>query len=182
LFGFGVRHELVAVWREKVWKSLTAPGSVATTLSTWPERHVGERLLVRRIGSGQLRPRAFEFLVEVHEVIMPHMDDATPLPCRPPRARARDGWLLTIAQLPTEDPASRMRVLRTLESLGAAVMREGVFLLPDTPANRQSLQTLAEYILKVARQRAPAARRRRHARRSTRTSRAVRSARRATRT
>ena len=29
-------------------------------------------------------------------------------------------WLLTIAQLPTEDPASRMRVLRTLESLGAA--------------------------------------------------------------
>ena len=60
------------------------------------------------------------------------------------------GWLLTVAQLPTEDPSSRMRVLRTLESLGAAVMREGVFLLPDTPANRQALDTLAEYIGKVA--------------------------------
>ena len=59
-------------------------------------------------------------------------------------------WLLTVAQLPTEDPASRMRVLRTLESLGAAVMREGVYLLPDTPANRQALDTLAEYIVKVA--------------------------------
>ena len=78
------------------------------------------------------------------------MDDATPLPLPPAKGSAPGGWLLTIAQLPTEDPASRMRVLRTLESLGAAVMREGVFLLPDTPANRQSLQTLAEYILKVA--------------------------------
>jgi hypothetical protein len=57
--------------------------------------------------------------------------------------------LLTIAQLPVEDPASRMRVLRTLESLGAAVMREGVYLLPDTPGNRESLETLAEYIGKV---------------------------------
>src|SRR5262245_65090691 len=33
-------------------------------------------------------------------------------------------WLVTIAQLPVEDPASRMRVLRTLESLGAAVRSE----------------------------------------------------------
>ena len=42
-----------------------------------------------------------------------------------------------------------MQVLRTLESLGAAVMREGVYLLPDTPANRQSLEPLADYIAKV---------------------------------
>ena len=60
------------------------------------------------------------------------------------------GWLLTVAQLPTEDPSSRMRVLRTLESLGAAVMREGVFLLPDTPANRQALEALSDYIVKSA--------------------------------
>ncbi|HEU4351792.1 MAG TPA: chromate resistance protein ChrB domain-containing protein [Burkholderiales bacterium] len=58
-------------------------------------------------------------------------------------------WLATIAQLPTQDPAARMRVLRTLESLGAAVMREGVYLLPDTPANRHSLDALADYIAKV---------------------------------
>lgn len=59
-----------------------------------------------------------------------------------------DGWLITIAQLPTEDPASRMRVLRTLESLGAAVMREGAYLLPDNATNRQALEALAEYIAK----------------------------------
>ena len=59
-------------------------------------------------------------------------------------------WLVTITQLPTEDPAARMRVLRTLESLGAAVMREGAYLLPDTPSNRQALETLADYIGKSA--------------------------------
>jgi len=59
------------------------------------------------------------------------------------------GWLVTITQLPTEDPAARMRVLRTLESLGAAVLREGVYLLPDTPANRQSLDSLADHIGKI---------------------------------
>lgn len=59
-------------------------------------------------------------------------------------------WLLLVTQLPTEDPASRMRVLRTLESLGAAVVREGAYLLPDKPANRQSLDALAEYIGKSA--------------------------------
>ena len=59
-------------------------------------------------------------------------------------------WLVTIAQLPTEDPAARMRVLRTLESLGAAVMREGAYILPDSPANRQALDALAEYVSKSA--------------------------------
>jgi hypothetical protein len=73
---------------------------------------------------------------------MEETNPATPAP--------QQGWLLTIAQLPTEDPASRMRVLRTLESLGAAVMREGVYLLPDTPANRQSLEALTDYITKIA--------------------------------
>jgi hypothetical protein len=71
-----------------------------------------------------------------------------PVPVK--ESAAPPGWLLTIAQLPVEDPASRMRVLRTLESLGAAVMREGVYLLPDTPANRQSLEALTDYIAKIA--------------------------------
>ena len=55
-------------------------------------------------------------------------------------------WLLMLAQLPTEDPASRMRVLRTLESMGAAVIREGAYLMPDSPANRPALEALAEYV------------------------------------
>jgi hypothetical protein len=59
-------------------------------------------------------------------------------------------WLVAVTQLPTEEPDARMRVLRTLESLGAAVMREGVYVLPDTPANRTALDALAEYIGKSA--------------------------------
>ena len=61
---------------------------------------------------------------------------------------ARD-WLVTVAQLPVEDPASRMRVLRTLESLGAAVMREGAYLLPESADNRRALDALADYAAKA---------------------------------
>ena len=57
-------------------------------------------------------------------------------------------WLVTVAQLPLEDPASRMRVLRTLESLGAAVMREGAYLLPETAENQRALEALADYAAK----------------------------------
>jgi hypothetical protein len=66
------------------------------------------------------------------------------------RCRRMESWLLTVTQLPTEDPAARMSVLRTLESLGAAVLREGAYLLPDTPGNRQSLDALADYAAKTA--------------------------------
>lgn len=59
-------------------------------------------------------------------------------------------WLLLVAQLPTEDPAGRMRVLRTLEALGAGVLREGAYLLPDSPANRQALESLADYVARGA--------------------------------
>jgi len=65
------------------------------------------------------------------------------------RPESSGKWLLLVAQLPIEDPASRMRVLRTLESLGAGVMREGAYLLPDTAPNRQSLQALADYVTKT---------------------------------
>src|SRR5437868_2041375 len=58
----------------------------------------------------------------------------------------KNDWLLLIAQLPTEDPASRMRVMRTLEALGAAVLRDGVYVLPHTASNRQALDALAEYV------------------------------------
>jgi hypothetical protein len=57
-------------------------------------------------------------------------------------------WLALVASLPTEDPAARMRGLRTLESLGAAVIREGVYLLPETSTTRQGLEYLADYISK----------------------------------
>lgn len=63
-------------------------------------------------------------------------------------AFAAGNWLVMVAQLPTEDPAGRMRVLRTLESLGAAVIREGAYVLPDSPTNRQALERLADYVAK----------------------------------
>jgi hypothetical protein len=55
-------------------------------------------------------------------------------------------WLVFVASLPTDDPAVRMRVLRTLESLGCAVLREGAYLLPDNRATRQGLTRLSEYV------------------------------------
>jgi hypothetical protein len=57
-----------------------------------------------------------------------------------------DAWLVMVAQLPAEDPAARMRALRTLESLGVGVLREGAYALPDSAANRSSLDALAQYI------------------------------------
>ncbi|MDH5210115.1 MAG: chromate resistance protein [Betaproteobacteria bacterium] len=65
-------------------------------------------------------------------------------------AAAGSRWLVTVTRLPTEDPAGRMRMLRTLESLGAAVMREGVYLLPDTHDNRHALERLAQYVAQNA--------------------------------
>lgn len=59
-------------------------------------------------------------------------------------------WLLAVAQFPAEDPAMRMKVLRTLDALGAGVLREGVYLFPDTPENRHALDRLAEYLAKGA--------------------------------
>ena len=67
-----------------------------------------------------------------------------------PRPQAAAEWLVTVAQLATDDPASRMHVLRMLESLGAAVLREGAYLLPDTPANRKALEALVDYIAKFS--------------------------------
>ena len=59
-------------------------------------------------------------------------------------------WLAFVASLPTEDPAARMRVLRSLDSLGCSVLREGVYLLPDTPAIRQGLARLSDQVALIS--------------------------------
>ncbi|MGQ0545171.1 MAG: chromate resistance protein ChrB domain-containing protein [Betaproteobacteria bacterium] len=71
------------------------------------------------------------------------MPDPSPAP---PPAAAAPRWLLCVASMAADDPAARMRVLRTLEALGATVLREGVYLLPESDGNRRSLGTLADYI------------------------------------
>ena len=58
-------------------------------------------------------------------------------------------WLAYVTSLPIDDPAARMRVLRTLESLGCAVLREGVYLLPDGDANRQGLSRLTDHLSRL---------------------------------
>lgn len=59
-------------------------------------------------------------------------------------------WLVYVASLPMDDPSARMRVLRTLEAMGCALLREGVYLLPDTPVNRQGLQRLYDHTLRIS--------------------------------
>jgi len=54
--------------------------------------------------------------------------------------------LVFVTQLPVDDAGGRMKVLRTLETLGCAVMRDGVYLLPDTARNRQGFAKLAESV------------------------------------
>jgi len=54
-------------------------------------------------------------------------------------------WLVLVAQLP-EEANARMRILRTLESLGCAILNDGAYILPDTVAARQGLQRLGEHI------------------------------------
>ena len=41
-------------------------------------------------------------------------------------------WLLLIITLPTQNATARMRAWRTLKASGAAVLRDGVYLLPNT--------------------------------------------------
>jgi hypothetical protein len=65
-------------------------------------------------------------------------------------ASSASQWLVFVASLPTDDPGVRMRVLRTLESLGCAMLREGVYLLPDNPAARQGLTRLSEYVGRIS--------------------------------
>src|SRR6185503_19871329 len=101
--------------------------------------HVGQCLLGAQDRQRAVQAARVELLVEGHKVLC-RMTTAVP--------ESAPSWLVTVAQLPVEDPASRMRVLRTLESLGAAVMREGAYLLPDTAENRRALDALAEYAVK----------------------------------
>ena len=54
-------------------------------------------------------------------------------------------WLVLVANLP-EEASARMRILRTLESLGCALLGDGAYILPDTVASRQGLTRLAEHV------------------------------------
>src|SRR5262245_48451282 len=56
-------------------------------------------------------------------------------------------WLLLILSLPTANASGRMRYWRAVKALGCGALRDGVYLLPDSPANRAALQELADGII-----------------------------------
>lgn len=58
-------------------------------------------------------------------------------------------WILLIISLPTENTSLRMRVWRSLKAAGAAVLRDGVYLLPQRSPCRETLAGIAQDIGKV---------------------------------
>ena len=52
-------------------------------------------------------------------------------------------WLLLILSLPTENSTARMRAWRALKACGAAVLRDGVYVMPDADPHRSSLNAIA---------------------------------------
>lgn len=55
-------------------------------------------------------------------------------------------WLALILSMPTENAAARMRAWRALKTCGAAVLRDGVYLLPSQGGSRQTLETIAREV------------------------------------
>jgi len=56
-------------------------------------------------------------------------------------------WLSLVISLPSHRGTSRMRVWRALKGLGAAVLRDGVYLLPENGSTRAALQGLAGEVI-----------------------------------
>lgn len=53
-------------------------------------------------------------------------------------------WNLLILSLPTSNATARMRAWRALKACGAAVARDGVYLLPEGDAHRAALDSVAQ--------------------------------------
>ncbi|WP_178119529.1 chromate resistance protein ChrB domain-containing protein [Pseudomonas sp. SCB32] len=58
-------------------------------------------------------------------------------------------WLLLVLGLPTANATERMRAWRALKACGAAVLRDGVYLLPDHVAGREALEGVEREVLAI---------------------------------
>ncbi|MHC8299155.1 chromate resistance protein ChrB domain-containing protein [Pseudomonas sp. ZS1P83] len=58
-------------------------------------------------------------------------------------------WLTLILALPTANATERMRAWRALKASGAAVLRDGAYLLPDTVVCREALASVERDILSI---------------------------------
>ena len=56
-------------------------------------------------------------------------------------------WLLLVLSLPTENATARMRAWRALKASGAAVLRDGVYLLPQRSDCRATLDAVAAAVV-----------------------------------
>lgn len=52
-------------------------------------------------------------------------------------------WLSLVTSLPTENATIRMRAWRALKASGAAVLRDGVYLMPERERCRETLESIA---------------------------------------
>lgn len=52
-------------------------------------------------------------------------------------------WCLLVLSLPTDNTTARMRAWRALKAGGAVVLRDGVYVLPDRPPQREHLREVA---------------------------------------
>jgi len=59
------------------------------------------------------------------------------------------GWSLLILGLPTANATERMRAWRTLKASGAAVLRDGVYLLPEKSVGREAFEAVERDVLAV---------------------------------
>ncbi len=57
-------------------------------------------------------------------------------------------WLLLVISLPTGGATGRMRIWRALKALGCGSLRDGVYVLPAAAAHEESLQNVADELIK----------------------------------
>ena len=62
----------------------------------------------------------------------------------------RTAWLVLITNLPGQNQTLRMRVWRALKAAGAGLLRDGVYVLPQTAASRNIFEEQAREIRTVA--------------------------------
>ncbi|WP_259755739.1 chromate resistance protein [Pseudomonas sp. GCEP-101] len=58
-------------------------------------------------------------------------------------------WLLLVLGLPTANATERMRAWRALKACGSAVLRDGVYLLPEHGAGREALEAVERDVLAI---------------------------------
>jgi hypothetical protein len=65
-------------------------------------------------------------------------------------SRTSQFWLLLITNLPGQNQTLRMRIWRALKAAGAGLMRDGVYVLPETPESQRMFEEQAAEIRAVS--------------------------------